>query len=190
MTGCTPIPAICDCQQGGSDIFPSALPDTVKEKPEIIYVDRIEYVDRWHEPVTVNQTIVVYEEVRVPEYPHRNIHTVKEFNKILYDSMSVPLFNYWDNQKYPDCDNYALQAVYYGDSKGYRISWQHVDRDLYDKIFQGQLTWASQNDAHFIVGTIIDSDIYFADYTYPIFTEEGEISRAQRWFIVKYVPLD
>ncbi|MDD4876743.1 MAG: hypothetical protein PHQ86_06430 [Dehalococcoidales bacterium] len=165
-------------------------PETVTVTETITAPPVTKHVDRWHKPVivTVNQT--VYEELRVPEYPLHVFHTIKEFNKILYDSMSIPLFNYWDGQEHPDCDNYALQAYFYGISKGKPMVWAYVDRNLYDKIFQGQLVWTSTEDAHMIAGMIMHSKIYYADYTFPIFSEDGEVVREQRWFIVEFVPLD
>ena len=141
--------------------------------------------------VEVEVPVVVYEtvEVRLPEYHPNPPRSVEQFEKLLYESMALPLFEFNDIGT-PDCDNYARQAHRYAATRGVLVVWEKVNQERYDEIFgEGQRVFKDQG-THMIVGAIIQNNIYYADYWFPIFTESGDVYREQYWSIVFECPVD
>jgi len=147
-------------------------------------IDRVEYV-------TINNTIETIRQVetvtRLPEYHLIDPRTKMQFEQLLYDSMAIRLFDFGDNPV-PDCDNYARQAISYAGSQGIHFSWNIVDQREYDEIFGAGVSTVPFK--HMIVGAIINNEVWYADYVFPLFNEDNTIVRPQEWLIVHDTPLD
>ena len=126
-------------------------------------IDRVEYV-------TINNTIETIRQVetvtRLPEYHLIDPRTKMQFEQLLYDSMAIRLFDFGDNPV-PDCDNYARQAISYAGSQGIHFSWNIVDQREYDEIFGAGVSTVPFK--HMIVGAIINNEVWYADYVFPLF---------------------
>jgi hypothetical protein len=151
----------------------------VEQPPELIII---------RQPAEVITKIVETqgETIRLPEYHLRDPRTVEEFEKLLYDSTAVFPFDFGD--KVIDCDNYARQAEHYAASQGILLSLNKVDQKEYDEIFGDNV--AVLRTRHMIVMAIINNEIWYADYNFPIFNGDNTLLRPQEWKIAFDTPLD
>ncbi len=167
-------------------------------------ITEVKYIDRWHEPIqtqvwlppvtlieVVETTTVIKETevVRLPDAPQHDPSSVKQFADVLDSSMAVRLFSFYDDPV-PDCDNYARQAQHYAASQGIILSWDSVTTERYEQIFGIGHRLLEPGREHAIVQATIDNIIWYADYFFRVYREDGTLHKDDVWLIKEWGPVD